>query len=167
MKFYDENTAEVLPEVPEENSSEVVSSDYIVKDSELTDVELFNRVILQLQYNEDMQAYRDRVLQEKLDILVDSVSQNDVPADEIDGVEDVVTVFRSSPLSASESISNNDVRQIADNLSALVSETVSQNDIFNTDLMHKDMKTYTVSESFLAMTFILIFVLCTITLFKK
>lgn len=153
----EENTAEVLP--ADETSSEIVLSDQIVRDEELTETELVNRVILQLQYNEDMQAERDRVLQEKLDQILLSVSCNDVVEDP--AVEDVVSVVPASP---APTISMNDVRSITRSLSMLVSETVSQNEIDNNSIMYKHMSDYSVSESFLALMFFGIFILCVMSL---
>lgn len=155
----EENTAEVLP--ADETSSETVSTDQIVRDEELTETELVNRVILQLQYNEDMQAERDAALQETLDQILASVSSNDLPEDESDGVEDVVKVVDDPfPLSARNTISMNDVKLITSSLSELVSETVSQNDISNDSIMSKHLTDYSVSESLLAFMFFGIFILC-------
>lgn len=153
---FEENTAEVLP--ADETSSEIVSSDQIVRDEELTETELVNRVILQLQYNEDMQAERDAALQETLDQILASVSSNDV-VDE-PAVEDVISVVSSSE----PTISMNDVRSITRSLSTLVSETVSQNEIDNNSIMYKHMSDYSVSESFLALMFFGIFILCVLSL---
>lgn len=154
---FEENTAEVLP--ADETSTEIVSSDQIVRDEELTETELVNRVILQLQYNEDMQAERDRVLHEKLDQILLSVSCNDVVEDP--SVEDFVSVV---PSSSEPTISMNDVRLITRSLSTLVSETVSQNEIDNDSIMYKHMSDYSVSESFLALMFFGIFILCVMSL---
>lgn len=160
---YDENAENNIAENTSQNdaysesNSETVSSSQVIKESGLTSEEIANRVILQLQWNEDQQRERDEQIIELLTQLYnDSVSENTISENEIDEAEEEDT---GSPLlhlvEVSDSSSDN---ATVDILRGLYDITVSQNTIDNTSIMDKPMERYNVSESI--GLFIAIILLC-------
>lgn len=161
---YDENTAEDTSQVPviDSTSSEIVSSPQVIKEDNLTNEQIANRIILQLQYNNDCYLEQNEILSQKLDSILEglSVSENDVPED---------SSFINKPTQLEKYSDAAPVYTVEDDVLTrdLLSETVSQNDIINMDLMTKDLSDFNVTESLLVVLCLLLFAHFVFDLFKK
>lgn len=129
-----------------EGDTETVSSAQTIKESGLTSEEIANRIILQLQWNEDEERERDEQIIELLKQLNnESVSENDIDENEDDETEKEET---GSPLLQLYEVSDNSCdNATVDILRGLYDITVSQNTLDNSTIMEKPMERYNVSES--------------------
>lgn len=154
---YEDNEENSIPFTDSaEDSTEIVSSPAIINSDDLTNEQIANRIILQLQYNEDCQRERDEKICELLEKLCnDSVSENDVDSAEVETKksDNSSEVFRLVEAPAAV-----DDDAILSSLSDIYGEIVSQNTIINESIMDKDLSGYNTSEGI--SFFIALCVLC-------
>lgn len=133
-----------------EGAKDNVSETDVIPFGESASESYLRQILETLQYIEDKSQERDEALEERLNEILASVSENTVDESEDEDLEDDEDdVVRSGEALRSGSLSKDDLQVIENDVSDLLDVTVSANTVSKDDIIHRELSDYTVSEALL------------------